>query len=244
MKHYFGILILLLQITVSTAGAGEKATVDLKCFREQALRKIHQLYGNVQIKNELITFHDGVGSIQLPPLFDYARLVFTADVPGVLKDTGAKVGYYVSLQGFEASKLVTDPAVNAIYFESHSLITLFREGVSAEKIAAIRKKVSTEFPEFSQEYLEQIGILLIQHGPPKRVPSLKKMLSQSGLFSEVTLDGETYRVVFGFDYPIKLADGLTSKKVDLDSLRTISKKYKDEGLPFTTESKLPQITCD
>src|SRR3989344_2602385 len=160
------------------------AIVDLKCFHEQAVRSLRSFYGDAELLEEMITFQDGVGSTDLPPLFDHARIVYSARVAGSsFRDPGVRVGYYASLQGFDKLTLVRAPeATEAAYFSANTLIAIFLEHTSRRDMETIRGVLTNKFPDYRQTYLEMIHALIFEGGNPAQLPNLETALSESGAF--------------------------------------------------------------
>lgn len=212
--------------------ATDKLKTKAKTALENSVGK-HNLEGDGEI-----WFRDGAGSTNLEPLFDYAAFVYVVTPKAdILPEPGLKLGYRLLLNGNEDIVFFsrTDQGQLLISLPGEGVATLNPQ-VSKAEVNEFIAKLSQLSPAGDFQHLDEVGALSF------KVPILdaKKIfteLRQSKLVKTVELNYEAYRIPFGFDPVLSVQD---TGKIDADKYRQMTKKFKSQGLRFSSETTVPE----
>ena len=239
MKYKLSNLVLV-SLVVLVAQASLAVTVlHLDRFREKGLAAVTEAVGAKNIVGEgRVFFKDGAGSMDLEPLFDHAAYHFVVTVKtGVLSSDDLRLGYRLNLSGSEDLVLLADPEKNPqfpVAMPGEGLVVL-KDGAKEKSVASLLAKLKTIAPKGEFTHLKAVGVLVYQV-KVLEAPAILKELKRSGLASSVEPNYENYRVPFRFEPAIEVRE---TGRIDADKHRTLTKKLREEGYRFATETTVP-----
>lgn len=228
-------------LMVATLGqlAMASASLNLDKLKNEAVTKITAYYGqSVTTADGRFYFWDGVGSTDLPPLFDFTSVIYVVTPSIPLEIAGLKIGYRLRLHG-DTQVILTEflPEQQAILVRfPGSIMANFKPGVSLKEQENVAKVLTLSFPNIELNHLREIGVMLVS-GHPLNVIAAARKLEQDSRVANVDVDGETYRAPFEFDAYKELPQ--QTGVINVDSLRSISQRYHDEGYDFAQWTSIP-----
>lgn len=217
-----------------------ETVLDLKKFKHKALSEITKLYGPGDIYSEgRILYQDGVGSIGLEPLFDYSSLNFEVQPHFPMLEAGQRISYRLFLIGGEEVMITRflEGIETLVFYFPKQIIASFNPKMTLSKQKLFIKNLKTKYPKVEITHLEQINMMILQGGARELI-TLGGELDFKSEIQMVFQDQEVYRVPFEFD-KVRNIDS-EAQTLDVESVRSLSRYYRDLGYRFIKEACIPE----
>lgn len=211
--------------------------LDVADFRRFAELSLSEALGQ-RVMGGTVLFQDGASSLDLPPAFDHATLLFVPNVQPALPD-GVKVAWAATLQGASGVRLISHTPPDRIKFKAAEATVTLTDGAPQEQVNALRAELESRFPGSKIIHLETSGIL--SWTPPELGMFYEgfTLLQSSPVTAAVEVGNMNYRIPFEFSDPVDLGPSQLPNWVDLRDLTSVTKDLRNQGYPFTTEPSLP-----
>jgi hypothetical protein len=223
MKVLFVICLFLF----STIGSASESSLNLDKFKAEAQAELGRAFGDDgSLSDGEIIYWDGVGSTNLPPLFDFSALYYMTSPSIPLSNANQKIAYRLFLYGnadVVMPLMVEEEKILVIMFP-RSYIVSFRQESTPHQQETLINKYQAQFPALNFSHLPSVNALLVS-GTALEAYKLSEKLKGESLVEAVTQDGEMYRAPYEFDQYRRLDQ--QSGVINVDSLRTISAEYKE-----------------
>jgi hypothetical protein len=225
--------------SVSTDQAARFHTkIDLFAFREHAIERLRAV-GASDFGEAAIWFVDGAGQIDDPPAFDYARLYFVVPADAAhTPDPKFQLAYYVALQGYDQRTWAMPEGGIMRVAEFGGLATVKADTPPA-RVDEILAPIMASHPNVTFQVLREIGVVSFETRSPRAATAMTRSLQGLAEVADVDRDNEVYKIEYEFAAPIALGDGTAHEIVDVETLTTVTKRLRAQGVPFTTKPHLP-----
>ncbi len=235
---------MMLSVLFADSASAALGEIDLEKFKKESNLRLENIYGAENLEAEgSLYFQDGVGTGS-EVFSDFATLTYVrrSRVPLEHRSIDA-VGYRLELNGKLRPvnvqfRRTSRNEVRALVFAfPGTALTMLTRGTSLSRAHEISGAVSEQFPNVRITLFESFLMMQIE-GPPREMPEIVQMLSKEKEYAGTDLNYEIYAYPAEFDRAKELVQ--ITGVVDLDALRTVSGKYKKAGIPFATETTIPQ----
>jgi len=217
-------------------------TLDLEKFEAEAISRIQSQFGPDAMVpgSERILFQDGAAATDSPPIYDLASINYVVGMkPGVLPQEDLRVAYRLNLNGEDADFTfvhVTDDERPLIFLSARGGTIVYKEGATQQERMNLIREIQSLAPEAQISDLEITG-LIIYEVKPAEAARVARVVAASTIVEAVELQLEQYRMPFEFDSPVPLSN---QGKKCVDSLRTLTRSYKEKGVSFSSETFVPE----
>jgi hypothetical protein len=214
-------------------------TIDLAKFRSKGQLECERALGKDNIVGQpVVFFQDGAGSLDLPPVFDYASFFYVVSVrQGILPRDNVLLAYRLQLNGQEDLVQVeqTDNGQGLIVSVLNSGIVTLRPGITKSELEKLVSDLKLVSPNINLQIFEEIGVFQFD-SPSSDTARVFGFLSNYASVAAVEFNTEYYRRPFAFDPIVQVLDAGT---IDADKYRRLTKELKEQGFPFASRTIVP-----
>jgi hypothetical protein len=222
----------------AAAQATPPTRVDLAELRKDAEAKVARSLGVPQGTLHLkhIWYVDLAVDTESVYAVDRSRIMVVFDLPDSMVSSfpGFQAAETYGLNGIEETILVLDQVPR---YAQKSSIYMVQEGLDLTKEI---QSIQDRFSDAEISYLKNVSVVTASAPDLMKFLSVHKSLEKvAGLtFSQISF--ESYRMPYFLSAPVDLGVASKSTVIDIEALRSATKKLKDEGTAFYTQTSLPK----
>jgi len=245
--------VVLLTLSLFPSAQAAIGDLDLAKFVSVGTQELEKIYGAQNLEPGVeIYFQDGVG-VGSSKISDFATLTLLKK-PKFTPESSAihRVGYRLEMNGTIqimnvnmstcVAPICQDPKLDSLAlgfaFVGSAVVSLNKAPITVKEMKQIEARIMKAYPSAKITLFEFIFMLQVD-AHPLDMPGIIALVSKEKKFSGFDLNFETYAYPIEFDPAIEIKQ--RSGTVDMDKFRGVSKYYKDQGVPFTTETTIPKI---